>query len=406
MADAPFLILGSPASAPASAGLPFVDIRAVIRVPLRVAVGAARLAWRGIRGVFWGVGVVGSLLSLAALLAGIAAIPVLNLWALGALLEAEGEVARTGRLRAGFPLRRAAARLGGMAVGVMLFLLPLQVLAGFAADAAIVDADGLVARRLARATAIAAVVVFVHLVLALFQGGRLRDFFRPINNVRGLVRAFRRRDGVATAVAPLEQLVRDLRPWIGWRTGLVGAGGALAWTLVPTTLYAAASSVRGPAVLVTILGGLCLAVVLSWLPILQAGYARDRCWRRFGSLRDVRELFAKCPALWTLVFLFGYGGSLVLYLFKIVTPPRDALWLMTPFFVLVIYPVRLAAGWVYARASRQEQLPWVVWRYGWSGVCVALTVFYVLLLFFTRDIGAYGKLVLYQQPFLLVPSPF
>jgi lipid-A-disaccharide synthase-like uncharacterized protein len=110
--------------------------------------------------------------------------------------------------------------------------------------------------------------------------------------------------------------------------------------------------------------------------------------------------------LWTLVFLLGYGGSLVLYLFKTIAPPRDALWLMTPFFVLVIYPVRLFAGWVYARASRQERLPRAVWRYGWSGACVVATVFYVVLLFFTRDIGAYGKLVLYQQPFLLVPSPF
>jgi hypothetical protein len=61
---------------------------------------------------------------------------------------------------------------------------------------------------------------------------------------------------------------------------------------------------------------------------------------------------------------------------------------------------------VYARASRRETLPWRAWRYGWGGACIVVTLFYVVLLFFTRDIGAYGKLVLYQQPFLLVPSPF
>ena len=365
-----------------------------------------RLAFRGLRWFFSVIRGAATLASLAALLAAVAAIPIANLWALGALLEAEGAVARTGRLRAGFPLRRAAARVGGLAVGVAVFLVPLQVLAGFAADARIIDADGVVTRRLLLGTWIAAAVVFVHVLLAVMQGGRFRDFFRPVRNLRRCVRACRTRGGVAEALAPLEQLVADLRLWRGWRTGLVGAGGALAWTVVPTTLYAAASSVRGPAVLVTLLGGICLAVVFSWLPILQAGYARDGQWRTFARVREARDLFARCPMLWTLVFLLGFGGSLVLSLFKIAVPPRDAVWLMTPFFILVIYPVRLAAGWVYARARRQERLPWKAWRYGWSGVCMGLTLFYVLLLFFTRDIGAQGKLVLYQQPFFLVPSPF
>lgn len=367
---------------------------------------ALRCVWRLFRGVGWVLGRVGSLLSLAAVLAGVAAIPILNLWALGAMLEAEGEVARTGRLRAGFPLRRAAARLGGMAVGWALFLLPLQLLAGFAADAAIIDAGGQTARRLAVATGVGAGVVFVHLLLAMLRGGRLRDFFRPIANVRGFWKACRTRGGLADAAEPWEDLLRQLKPWRNWKMGLVGGAGALAWTLLPTTLYAAADQARGPQVLLTVIGGLCLAVVLSWLPILQAGYARDRSWRRFGSLRESRLLFARTPMAWTFVLLLGFAGSLVLYLFKIATPPRDAVWLMTPFFVLVIYPVRLLAGWAYARASRRQVLPWAAWRYGWGALSVAVCVFYVLLLFFTRDIGAYGKLVLYQQPFFLVPSPF
>ncbi len=381
-------------------------LRSALAMPWRGVVSAAKLAIRGLRWFFGAIQVGASLASLAALLAAVAAIPVANLWALGALLEAEGAVARTGRLRAGFPLRRAAARVGGLAVGVALFLVPLQVLAGFAADARIVDADSVITRRLVRATWVAAAVVFVHLLLAVVQGGRFRDFFRPLRNLRRCVRACCTKGGVAEALSPLEQLVADLRPWSGWRTGLVGAGGALAWTIVPTTLYAAASSVRGPAVLVTMMGGILLSVVFSWLPILQAGYARDGQWWMFCRVRQARELFARCPMLWTLVLLLGFGGSLVLYLFKIAVPPRDAVWLITPFFILVIYPVRLCAGWVYARASRQERLPWKAWRYGWSGACVAITLFYVLLLFFTRDIGAQGKLVLYQQPFFLVPSPF
>ena len=361
---------------------------------------------RCIRGVFWAISRGVSLVALAALLAGVAAIPVLNVWALGALLEAEAAVARTGRLRCGFPLRRAAARLGGMLLGAAVFLLPLQFLAGFAADAVIVDPDGMVTRRLARATWIAAAAVGTHLLLAVLRGGRFRDFFRPIANLRGGWRILRGRVRLDEAVKPLQGMFADLQPWATWRTGLVGGLGVLAWTLVPTTLYAAADAARGPAIIVTILGGLLLAAVLTWVPILQAGYARDRSWRCFGRLAEARLLFARCPLLWTLVFFFGYAGSLVLYLFKIIAAPQDAVWLMTPFFILVTYPVRLAAGWVYARASQRETLPWAAWRYGWGAVSVLLVGFYVVLLFFTRDIGAYGKLVLYQQPFLLVPTPF
>ena len=372
----------------------------------RGLVAVVRFVKRLFGGLFWGIERVVSLIALAALLAGVAAIPLVNFWALGAMLEAEGAVARTGKLRAGFPLRRAAARVGGMALGLALFLLPLQLLAGFAADAAIVDAEGLVARRLARGTAVAGVVVFAHLLLAVLRGGRLRDFVRPIANVRGFARACRKKGGFSELLMPLESLLRDVRPWRTWKTGFVGAGGVLAWTVVPTTLYAAADQARGPQLLLTVVGGICLAVVLSWVPILQAGYARDPGWRQFGRLGEARMLFARSPMLWTGVLLLGFAGSLVLYLFKIATPPRDAVWLMTPFFVLVIYPVRVLAGWVYARASRRETLPWRAWRYGWGGACVVVTLFYVVLLFFTRDIGAYGKLVLYQQPFLLVPSPF
>jgi len=377
---------------------------------LKAARGGA--AWvlrgvgRGIRGVFWAISRGVSLVALAALLAGVAAIPVLNVWALGALLEAEGAVARTGRLRCGFPLRRAAARLGGLVAGTAVFLLPLQFLAGFAADAAIVDPDGVVARRLARATSIAAAVVFAHLLLALLRGGRFRDFFRPIANLRGVWRILRGRLQFDEALKPLHVMFAELRPWKTWRAGLVGGLGVFAWTLVPTTLYAAADAARGPAIIITIVGGVMLAVVLTWAPILQACYARDRSWRCFGRLADARLLFARCPLLWTLVFFFGYAGSLILSLFKIVAPPQDAVWLMTPFFILVTYPVRLAAGWVYARASGRETLPWAAWRYGWGAVSVLLVGFYVVLLFFTRDIGAYGKLVLFQQPFLLVPTPF
>ena len=58
------------------------------------------------------------LFSLLALLAFLAAIPGLNFLALGYLLEAEGRVARTGKLRYSMPLLPLAPKLGGMVLGI------------------------------------------------------------------------------------------------------------------------------------------------------------------------------------------------------------------------------------------------------------------------------------------------
>ena len=79
-----------------------------------------------IRGLF-------GLASLLLLLAVIAAIPIVNFIALGYLLEAEGRVGRSGRLRDGFPLLGLAPRLGTIALGIYLWLIPLRIITANAA---------------------------------------------------------------------------------------------------------------------------------------------------------------------------------------------------------------------------------------------------------------------------------
>src|SRR5204863_1422870 len=76
-----------------------------------------------------------AVLSLLALLTVLASVPGLNLLALGYVLDAQSEVARSGRLRRGLPLLPVAGRLGAIACGTALFLVPLWLLADAAADA-------------------------------------------------------------------------------------------------------------------------------------------------------------------------------------------------------------------------------------------------------------------------------
>src|SRR6516165_9245478 len=58
----------------------------------------------------------------------LATTPIAQFLSLGYLLESSARVARTGRLWAGFVGVRKASRVGSIAIGVCLFLLPLQLL--------------------------------------------------------------------------------------------------------------------------------------------------------------------------------------------------------------------------------------------------------------------------------------
>ena len=77
--------------------------------------------WRHpLRFVGWCVRMLFGLVVVGLLLAVLAAIPGVNLVVLGALLDAESRVARSGRLRDGFPLAALAPRLGTIVAGLRL----------------------------------------------------------------------------------------------------------------------------------------------------------------------------------------------------------------------------------------------------------------------------------------------
>ncbi|MCG6154747.1 hypothetical protein [Rubinisphaera margarita] len=361
--------------------------------------GGLKLARRVLVAVF-------SFVSLVVLLAVVAAVPVLNLWALGYLIQAEGNIARTGKFSSAFPLLGRARQLGGTLLGIAVIILPLRYLGGFASDMALVDPTSGSTVFLQILTTVVAIAAFVHLSAALCVGqGGLR-FFRPRRNLRVLYREGRSGEFLEARSAVVGEFVRDLEIRRNVMLGLLGAAGVLMWTLLPTALYASANAPQGPQILVTLLGGVLLALVCSWAPILQAGYAREEKFSAYRRLSEARLLFRRAPLLWTLALLVGYALSLVLYLFKIVAPPQDALWMMTIVFIAAIYPARIFLGWVCYWSTTRTKEPHRLWRWLWSLVSLAVCGFYVFLLFFTRNIGAQGKLVLFEQPLLLIPSPF
>src|SRR5207302_3192240 len=102
-----------------------------------------RLIWRAVRAslglAVWLVRSLFGIASLILLLAVIAAIPIVNFLALGYLLEVEGRLARSGKLRDAFPLLNQAPRLGSIALGIWAWVIPLRLLSHLAADAHLID---------------------------------------------------------------------------------------------------------------------------------------------------------------------------------------------------------------------------------------------------------------------------
>ncbi len=94
----------------------------------------------------WVFGTLTLILGLAVL----ATIPIMQFLSLGYLLEVSGRVARTGNWRSGFVGIRQAARLGRIAVGITMLMLPLWFASSLADSARLIDPASRATRRLAR----------------------------------------------------------------------------------------------------------------------------------------------------------------------------------------------------------------------------------------------------------------
>ena len=364
--------------------------------------------WRHpLRAVGWLVTVAVGLVSLALLLAVLAAIPLLNFLALGTMLEAEGRVVRSGRLCDGIPFAGALPRIGSIVVGTWLWLLVVRLVTQAAADAALVDPGGPTARGWEVARTLTAVFVGFHIAGAIYAGGGLTAFFRPLKNLRRLLAAIRGGTAWSAAAHALRQVLEAVQPGRLMWLGLRGFAGGFLWLLLPTVLFAALRDTTKPGeVVVTLVGAALLGTVLSWVPFLQARFAADRRFAVFRDVGAVRTLWRRAPVALLCAVVVLYGLSLPLYLFKIFAAPRDVVLFLTPMFVVTIYPARLVVGWATHAAAvrtRQAALPF---RAVVAVLFVPLMAFYLFLLFFTPAIDAFGRRALFDHHALLLPTPF
>jgi hypothetical protein len=144
-----------------------------------------------------------------------------------------------------------------------------------------------------------------------------------------------------------------------------------------------------------------LSGLFLYVPFLQAQLASENRLGAMFEWRRVRELYPHAPIAWFLTLLIVYAMALPLYLFTAVLPPRDMMWLVTPIFVMSIYPARIVTGWAYARAARKMRAgrarSHFVIRHGCRVLMLLTTLAYTLFFFFVRDIGRTGRLVLFEH---------
>lgn len=362
-----------------------------------------------IKAAFWMMRMSFGIFCLVVFLALIAAIPLVNFIALGYLLDVEGRVARTGKIRLAFPLLDIAPRMGTIVIGVTLWLIPLFLLAGAAADARLIEPGGPSDQTFHALTLLASILISIHLCLALARGGTFSCFIRPLKNGIWLFKQIRSGDYFERAALNVSSFVASLKLGENFSLGLRGFLGAFIWLVIPSLMLAATSSPdsnKGFSVLVTLLGGVSLVVILGWLPLLQAHFVAENRFSAMFELRTVRNKFKRTPIAWMLAIIVIFVLSLPLYLFKVAALPRDAVWGITLIFVATIYPTKLLLGWVYYRASSRTKNAWFGWRWLSRTIILPLLAVYVFIVFFTQFIGVHGSGVLLEHHLFLLPVPF
>lgn len=363
--------------------------------------------WHPLRSMAWCVRTLFGIASLIVLLALLAAIPLVNFLALGYLLEAEGRVARTGKFRSAFHLVGVAPRIGAIAICTWLWMLPLRFLSGLASDAAIISPGSETAHAWRTGTLVAAVVVGLHLVLALARGGSFGCFFRPLKNTLWLTKQLRAGSYWEQADKHLRAFIASLRLKHHFLLGVKGFFGALPWLVPPTLLFAAANSSEGGRILLTLIGGVALVVVFGWMPFLQARVASTGRMSAYRELSAARRVWSHAPIAAWIALLFTFALALPLNLLKIKLLPQDAMWVATLVFIVSIYPARIITGWACHRGSRPDRKPaWSPIRWGMRLLGVGVLVVYTFLFFFVQDISQHGKLALFEHHAFLLPVPF
>lgn len=349
--------------------------------------------------------VVFGIFTLVPFLAVVSAIPVLNLFSLGYLLEASARVARSGRFRSGLIAYRGFAAAGRALLCLWIAWLPLRLVHSYWQDAELISPGSATSQSLRTGLIVLCLLIGSHVAWALARGGKFRHFLWPAP-----IRFFHWLGSDWNLSGVTKRLRTVIASWqLGhfFRLGALGFLGAALWLSIPVLVLFASAQIPQPGIsfLGSFLGSALLGLVVLYLPFLQTRYAYTGRFRAFLEFQPSREAFKRAPlAFWTALsatLLF----AIPLYLLKIELTPAEIAWLPNVAFVLFMFPARLLLGWALARANRRE-IP-RSWFSRWLARLAALPVVavYVFIVWLSQYLSWHGSFGLAEQHAFLVPAP-
>jgi len=346
------------------------------------------------------------LLCLVAGLAIFSVVPLLNFISLGYLLHVSAQVARSGRIRDGFPGVRRASRIGSFVVGALLISIPARILSDLWKDAEIVAPGSTGAALWRIATFLVTTITLLQILWASLRGGRLHHFLWPaplrfVEWLKSPDKVSSLRDKISAGAAGLRV------PFLFW-LGARAFAGTFLWLLVPVGILIAAAQ-KAPesgGALLSLLGGLLLMPVVLYLPFLQVRFALEDRFRALFEIGSIRQHFNRAPLAFWCALLATLLFALPLYLLKIELPPRGIVWLPSLVFVLFIFPARLLTGWAFGRALRQPTPRHGLIRWASRLGLVPVVLVYVVIVYLSQYLSWNGTLGLLEQHAFLVPAPW
>ena len=349
------------------------------------------------------------MLSLVLGLAFLATIPIVNLLSLGYLLEASGRVSRSGRLRDGFVGVRKASRIGSIVLGTWVLLLPLRLISELRDSARLIDPSSGQTAGLGNLLVVATCILVGQILWAWYRGGKLRHFLWPAP-IR-FWRALREPNKFVRTRDAVWQFVLDLHLGHYFWLGLRGFVGAIVWLVFPVAIwglaYAISASAPQPVVaLLSFLGGLVFAMVMLYLPFLQAHFAAENRLRAMFEVGQVRAVYRRAPLAFLVALFITLLLALPLYLLKIEMTPREVAWLPSLLFVVFIFPARLLTGWALGRGRHRETPRHFATRWLCRFAALPVVGFFAIVVYVTQYLSWYGPSSLLEQHALLVPVPF
>ncbi len=341
-------------------------------------------------------------------LAVLAAIPGLNILTLGYLVEPQRRVAMSGRLRDGFPLLILAPRLGIMLLCTLLFQLPLRFQATRVSDAMVLPGPAHDRTQTLAAVLLAMQwLIGIHLVLAVLNGSTPGCYFRPVRNLRRGLRLLFTADGRRELAAGIDLVHSILQPLQHFLAGLRAFLGAVLWLIIPTSLlvaYAPPDRAKPIFGLLAAIGVVLMIPVVAWLPFLQVQQIVTGRFKAVLELREVRRRIRSAPISWMFSTTLLCLMTLPLYLGKVRLPPADALLILTPVFIVLIYPARLAVAWAWHRGGRPQPARWPL-HVAARLIMAPVLAIYAIFLLLTPAISELGRNAPFENQAFLGPAP-